>query len=173
MPLCLQCEKTFPNRVEVDGKIRNMQRRKYCLECSPFGEHNTKKIHEPEEKRIHTSKETRCLKCGNTAPDNFYGTKKHICKQCHNKYTHAKGKEKRMYALEKLGGKCVSCGFNKYPCSLDIHHTDPSIKDEHFKSIRGWSLERIDREMESCVLLCRNCHSAYHSGYDITFNTGV
>ena len=27
--------------VIVDGVKKNLQRRKYCLECSPFGHHNT------------------------------------------------------------------------------------------------------------------------------------
>ena len=92
-----------------------------------------------------------------------------MCGKCHNDYTKDQGKQKRRYAVAKLGGKCVSCGFNKYIESLDIHHTDPTIKDDNFRSMRGWSLNRIDQEIQFCVLLCKNCHSAFHSGHNITW----
>lgn len=105
-----------------------------------------------------------CYECGVDEPDKFYGKKKSICAKCHNQYTIALGKEKRLHAVELLGGKCVGCGYNEHTCSLDIHHSDPSIKDDKFSAMRGWSIKRIENEIRSCVLLCRNCHSAYHNG---------
>lgn len=33
---CNQCGKTIPSKVEVEGKIRNFQRRRTCLDCNPF-----------------------------------------------------------------------------------------------------------------------------------------
>lgn len=106
----------------------------------------------------------KCCECGTTNPEDFYGHKKRICGKCHNQYTLATGKEKKARARAYLGDKCVSCGFNKYPSALDIHHRDQSVKDEKFHGMRGWSWERIERELQGCVLLCRNCHGAYHSG---------
>lgn len=103
-------------------------------------------------------------KCGETDPTKFYGDDKKHCSSCHSKRVANASKEKRTYALEKLGNKCKACGFDKYKCSLDIHHLDPSIKDDNFRSMRGWSIERIYKEIESCVLLCKNCHSAHHAG---------
>lgn len=107
----------------------------------------------------------KCLECDTDEADNFSAGKYSICKKCRNQQRYEKAKANRAYALNKLGGKCVACGFDKFPCSLDIHHTDPSIKDENFESIRSWSLEKIDHEISSCVLLCKNCHSAFHAGY--------
>ena len=108
-----------------------------------------------------------CKKCGETNPNNFYGGFREVCKKCHNNRAKKEGKEKRAYAVNKLGGKCINpeCGYDKYICSLDIHHTDPSKKDENFKSMRGWSKERIDKEIIGCVILCRNCHAAFHNGF--------
>ena len=80
--------------------------------------------------------------CGETDPDKFYGHKKSICASCHNQYTIKKGQEKRDKAREYLGNKCQACGFDKYKCSLDIHHTDPSVKDPNFASMRGWTWEK-------------------------------
>ena len=102
--------------------------------------------------------------CGETDPEKFYGHKKTLCANCHNKYTLGNGQNKKQKAREYLGGCCKICGFDKYFCSLDIHHLDPSIKDKNFKHMRGWSWERILQEIETCVLLCKNCHAAVHSG---------
>ena len=110
-----------------------------------------------------------CSKCGETDSTKFYGHKKTMCGKCHNEYTKQLGKQKRLYAVTKLGGKCASCGYSTYIESLDIHHIDPSIKDENFSSMRGWSLARIDKEIVGCVLLCKNCHSAFHAGHPITW----
>jgi hypothetical protein len=42
---CVKCDNEFPFIVTVEGKKRNLKSRKYCLDCSPWGQHNTKKIH--------------------------------------------------------------------------------------------------------------------------------
>lgn len=107
--------------------------------------------------------------CGETSPDKFYGHKKSICGECHNQYTKRVGQAKRVRAIEYLGGECLSCGFDKYPCSIDFHHLDPSQKDSKFRNLRSWSWERIKKEIAKCILLCGNCHTAYHAGHDITW----
>jgi hypothetical protein len=107
--------------------------------------------------------EYKC-KCGETNPEKFYGHKKSVCVDCHNEYVLGSGKNKKQKARQYLGGCCKICGFDKYACSLDIHHLDPTVKDNNFKSMRGWSWERILQEIETCVLLCKNCHAAVHSG---------
>jgi len=107
-------------------------------------------------------KERKCSYCGTTDESKFYGHKRTICGKCHCKYTLKKGQEKRRYAIELLGGKCVHCGFDKWDCSLDFHHLDPKKKDSTFANLRGWSRVRIEKEMKKCILLCSNCHRAVH-----------
>ena len=41
MPVCQKCQAKFPIWLKVDGKKRNLKNRKFCLNCSPFGLHNT------------------------------------------------------------------------------------------------------------------------------------
>jgi hypothetical protein len=41
---CKTCKKEFSILVEIDGKIRNLGSRSRCLDCSPFGSHNTSKV---------------------------------------------------------------------------------------------------------------------------------
>lgn len=107
----------------------------------------------------------KCCVCGSTDPSGFYGHKKQICGKCHNQYCIDSGRSKRRKAIEYLGGRCIVCGFDKYDCSLAFHHLDPSMKDANFSSMRGWGWERILKEIQGCVLLCHNCHAAYHAGF--------
>ena len=65
----------------------------------------------------------------------------------------------RLKAIEHAGGKCIRCGYNKYPEVLEFHHRDPSQKDFNVSSkghSRSW--ERVKAEIEKCDLLCANCH---------------
>jgi len=36
--ICQNCNSEFNSKAIIDGKERNLQRRKYCLNCSPFGD---------------------------------------------------------------------------------------------------------------------------------------
>lgn len=107
-------------------------------------------------------KKTPSCPCGETDPSQFYGNKTSICGRCHNQYTIEQGRQKRAKAIEYLGGRCIKCGYDRCIAALDIHHTDPLIKDSHFKSMRGWGWKRILAEIQSCILLCRNCHAEEH-----------
>lgn len=159
MPICSKCGESFPNRITINGKERTLNKRKYCLNCSPFGLHNTKKLVES-----FLPKNFLCSKCGETNPTMFYQNHNTICKSCKNIETYKLSKKKRKFAIDKLGGKCVICGFNKYECALDIHHVNPETKDSNFSSMRHWSYNRILHEIKDCVLLCKNCHAALHHG---------
>ena len=112
----------------------------------------------------------RCS-CGETDSKKFYGKKKNICGKCQNKYVTEVGRKKKKQAVEYLGGKCKICGYNEHMCSLDFHHIDGSTKDENFSSKRGWSWEKLKKELDKCILLCKNCHSAVH--YDNLTIIGV
>lgn len=106
----------------------------------------------------------RCGKCGDADPANFYGHKKKMCGPCHNTDCLDRGREKRRRIVSHMGGKCVICSFDKYECALHVHHLDRSVKDSHFHQHRGWSWDRILKEIDGCVLLCGNCHPAVHAG---------
>jgi hypothetical protein len=113
---------------------------------------------------VHRNAPYKCGQCGETDPEKFYGRKRTVCGSCHNVYTLQAGQSKRLRAIEYCGGRCMACGFDKYFCSLDFHHKDPSVKSPRYGSMRGWSWERILVELEKCILLCKNCHAATHAG---------
>jgi hypothetical protein len=42
--ICLSCNQEFPRSIKIDGKRINLDGRSYCLECSPYGSNNSKKL---------------------------------------------------------------------------------------------------------------------------------
>lgn len=69
----------------------------------------------------------------------------------------------RSMAIEKAGGKCIRCGYNKYPEVLEFHHKDPSKKEFGIGQnglTRSW--KRVEEEIKKCDLLCANCHREQH-----------
>lgn len=68
----------------------------------------------------------------------------------------------RMVAYK--GGHCQICGYKKSMSALTFHHLDPSTKDFEISGshCRSWSV--ILKELNKCVLLCRNCHAEIEEG---------
>ena len=63
----------------------------------------------------------------------------------------------------KLGGKCARCGWDEHPCALDFHHLDPTKKIKEVASmVSGSSIQRIQEEIDKCLLVCANCHRILH-----------
>ncbi|MCX6715566.1 MAG: HNH endonuclease signature motif containing protein [Candidatus Taylorbacteria bacterium] len=71
----------------------------------------------------------------------------------------------KVMAIEYKGGKCQSCGYNKYVGALELHHIDPSKKNFALGDkgyTRSWS--SVKEELDNCILLCANCHREVESG---------
>lgn len=147
--ICKKCEKHFPKKIEIDGKERNLQRRKYCLECSPFGQHNTKKLEE--------IKKTHCAwhGCNNLTINKFCSQK------CKWKYFAQKYRDqKRNKAVSYAGGKCQKCGYQTCIASLCFHH----VKNKKFTIQNSYRKPwgELKKELDKCILVCRNCHAEIH-----------
>lgn len=59
---------------------------------------------------------------------------------------------------------CATCGEND-PVCLDFHHSNKTEKEICVSQAvnRGWSKERILKEIAKCEILCSNCHRKFHS----------
>lgn len=68
----------------------------------------------------------------------------------------------KLKLIEYKGGKCEKCGYNKLiPSAYDFHHIDPSIKEFNIsRTIRNF--EACKKEVDKCMLLCKNCHAEIH-----------
>lgn len=70
-------------------------------------------------------------------------------------------KNLRNEIVQKSGGKCVICGYNKSIRALHFHHLDPKEKDFRI-SIGSISKELLLNEIKKCILVCSNCHCEIH-----------
>jgi hypothetical protein len=145
---CLKCNDVIPRTIWVDGKQRNLQRRKYCLSCSPFGNRNTKQLH-VNPKRI-------CLSC-NRPMNQVKGNKCWACASRKSRERHAD----RLY--EMMGDECWHCGYDKCRAAMDYHHIDSSQKKFEL-TMREMQMAwpKILEEARKCVLLCCRCHREFH-----------
>lgn len=172
MKKCAKCGKEFSNHVRIDGKKHNISKRKYCIECSPFGKHNTRPITETRTEMKQDSTK-RCSMCKKILPiDDFYfKNSKKTCRSCYCKkcwciITHRQQRKFKQKLVDYKGGKCSICGYDKCIAALDFHHINPNEKDPDFRKIRNHTYlsEEIKQELDKCVLLCANCHRELHAG---------
>ena len=160
MKQCQKCGKDLPNWMVIDGKMRSICKRKFCIECSPFRKHNTSKYIAKNGYKV-------CTKCKRELPLNKFSmkTSKRInswCRQCLYICQSGRDHKRKKEAVDYKGGKCVKCGYDKYYGALDFHHRDPSEKDVNFIKLRKRNWCDYKRELDKCDLVCKNCHAEIH-----------
>lgn len=155
MPVCKKCNTQFTNRVTIDGKKKNLNKRKYCLTCSPFKKHNTKQLHLTESVIF-------CATCGKHY--NYNRRRGDTKKQCGACSVNLRRFKKRRKAVTYKGGKCIICGYTKCIKALNFHHLNPEDKDFQISGNHCRRWEAIQKELDKCVLVCANCHAEVHDG---------
>jgi hypothetical protein len=139
MPECKKCGGYFPYKIVVGGKKRSLTRRKFCLDCSPFGQHNTS--NRPGRSDDETIKERRAKIVQNVT---------------------AWRKRRKLELIEYKGGRCQRCGYNKpVPGAYEFHHKDPNVKDFQISGSTV-AIEKMKAEVDKCDLLCACCHAEVH-----------
>lgn len=164
---CRQCDKDFPVKVVIDGRQRNLCKRKFCLECSPFGLHNTK-TSEPKVVNV-------IRKPGDVFQDTCkvhglaeFVTRKDLktrCKQCVVEAVTQCRRKSKAKLVAAFGGCCALCGYDKCQQALQFHHLKPDEKlfnISHKGMCRSW--DKMLEEAKKCVLLCANCHAEVENG---------
>lgn len=78
-------------------------------------------------------------------------------------YQQRRREERRAYAVQKLGGKCVNCNTTE---NLEFDHIIPigQVIGRRISELLTARKERLDKELKLCQLLCEECHrlkSAY------------
>ncbi len=141
--LCRKCNEQIPWRIKIGDKFKSLQNRKFCLRCSPFGQHNTSKIDPKERKKkrweSYSQKErdsiTKCL--------------------------YRRGLERKLVLVKMKGGKCQKCGYYGSLRGLSFHHRDRREKLFGLSLNHLWSKswDKILTEANKCELLCANCHT--------------
>jgi hypothetical protein len=99
-----------------------------------------------------------------------------FCKPCANEFTKASEKKNhgKYYDIRKKSQDsfrrevkefkaakgCAHCEETD-PICLELHHTDPTVKDLHPSAAGGRKM--FYKEAEKCIVLCANCHRKEHN----------
>jgi len=142
--ICDACGALFPAKQLIDGRVRGLYRRRFCLTCSPWGAHNTSGLPPGAMDREQRDERRRKRKNATT----YRSQKK-------------RRKQQKAELVAERGGRCVDCGYSASAAALDFHHRDPGDKDFAISSFNG-SRSRLLVEVEKCDLLCANCHRIRH-----------
>lgn len=159
MPICKKCGDYFPWKILIGGIRRNLQKRKYCLSCSPFGGRNTTKLHATCKRE-----DRACESCGQAIHRGKYCSVKCQRALVHRQYIERwlRGEEAgiissgllisnhiKHWLRETRGEKCECCGWavrhavtGKVP--VQVNHKDG---------------DALNNRPENLELLCPNCHS--------------
>jgi len=158
---CPKCGKIVPNRIIIDDKTYNLQRRKYCLECSPFKRHNTRQLHINKEKSIFSI----------DYKDLTSDQKKILNKRYYESALKVRRDKRKKQLVLKYGGKCIKCGYDNNLSNLCFHHKDPSTKlfEINAYSIAGKPIIKLIEEADKCELLCFHCHNDIHYSKGLTW----
>lgn len=154
MPRCRRCQGEFPCTAIVDGKKRVLSSRRYCLTCSPFGAHNTRKL------EVRPANQYQVCRVCQAEIKKGRGQYVGICHSC--RVTEWRQKTKKR-AVDYLGGRCRLCGYDRCLMALQFHHVDPAQKDFTIADANA-SWETVRAELTKCVLLCALCHIEVHAG---------
>lgn len=140
--VCQKCGISIPNRALVNGKIHVINKRKFCLACSPFGSHNTK----PDDPSRASKKSLR--------EDSRIAWRK----SADRKLQQARELKQELVGLS--GGGCGCCGYSRCLAALEFHHKDPSTKlfQLSIGNLRCKKRAEILAEWSKCTLMCANCH---------------
>lgn len=115
----------------------------------------------------------KCKLCGKEFELRPNGHTRVYCFECSPPYTkgcnitHAESISVKRRAIKKhlinrLGGKCSRCGYDKYQGALQFHHKDPSQKDFTIAHSFSGDVEKLYAEVDKCELVCANCHAEIH-----------
>jgi excisionase family DNA binding protein len=87
------------------------------------------------------------------------------CRQCRIEAVTARRRRIKRQLIDEAGGRCVLCGYDRFPGALQFHHLDPARKSFSL-SQQGVarSLEKARAEAAKCVLMCANCHAEVEGG---------
>lgn len=165
MPICKKCKNKFPNSIKIDGKRRNLQKRRFCLDCSPHLAHNTRDLTKILPGQLLEDGRKLCLKCNQAFTiEKFYFSKgryRPYCKTCEIKSAVEAQHQQKQKIVDFKGGQCQKCGYNRCLDALELHHHDPNGKESSIRFTNN-SWHKVVKEIEKCELLCANCHREVH-----------
>src|SRR6266545_501265 len=152
---CEACGKLFAAKQLIDGKVPSLYGRRFCLDCSPFGIHNTSR--RPP---------------GQLATDQLIVHRRKRRSEKTYRYQKKRRRQLKAKLVAMRGGRCADCPYSGPPAAFDFHHRDPKSKRFRIGAFSGqW--EELLVEAEKCDMLCANCHRIRHAAEDVTSKGGA
>ena len=114
-----------------------------------------------KDKNLPYGRSTICKKCVRENTNKWYKENKEEKKEYRKNII----KRNREALKEYLGGKykCEHCGFeHKTSAPFDFHHTNPDEKEGEIGTLIHGSREKLLREADKCIFLCKTCHAIEH-----------
>ena len=76
-----------------------------------------------------------------------------------------RGLKRKLELIQSRGGKCEMCGYNRNIAALDFHHINPDEKEFQLdiRHISNTTLDKLQKEVNKCKILCANCHREIHN----------
>lgn len=84
------------------------------------------------------------------------------CKKCSVESVDKRRKQLRHEIVLYKGGKCEICGYDKCEAALEFHHLNPEEKEFQLSCGNTYSIEKLKKEADKCILVCANCHREIH-----------
>ena len=152
--VCSVCKKIKPI---IDFDInRGEWRDSRCKQCRSFYE---------KENRKKRKELGLCTECGQ--PREVSHCLCHKCASRKNKYHGNRNRiirrKNKQKAVNYLGGFCKICGIGYTSIAVyDFHHEKGKKEDILGNMFATARWERIQEELNKCVLMCANCHRLFH-----------
>jgi 5-methylcytosine-specific restriction endonuclease McrA len=136
--VCRACGTPIPSTAVIDGIKHVLSSRVFCLDCSPFGAHNTSSRTIPDAER-------RARRLASYVS-----------------YSRRRRLQIKRELIAARGGMCEDCGYDRVIGALEFHHRDPHDKSFALGGFHG-GIDKGRREAAKCVLVCANCHRRRHN----------
>lgn len=133
--------------------------RRYGLRTTPAARQHAARTVTPRERF-----EARCTRHGVTS---FVkeGDGTTSCLRCRTDAVSEWRRRTKRRLVERAGGACELCGYDRCVAALQFHHRDPQAKEFALGSrglSRSWAV--LTAEADKCALLCANCHAEVEAG---------
>jgi hypothetical protein len=152
---CDACGKVFAAKQLIDGKVRSLYGRRFCLECSPFGILNTS-----------------ARPPGAMSADELFAHRRRRRNAKTYRYQKKRRRQLKAQLVALRGSQCAVCKYSGPAAAFDFHHRDPTFKRFAISTFYGpWNALLV--EAEKCDMLCANCHRLRHAAEDVASKGGA
>ena len=106
-------------------------------------------------------------------------TKEHgavYCKDCSSAEASMRKYNFTQKCVDYKGGACEICGYDKSIGALEFHHIDRTSKEFEIGKLTSKTFTaKVQKELDKCMLLCKNCHGEIHHNEHnrLVFNQGI